>query len=188
MSFKKKIVEIAHKEIARWQSMTELSQNASQILVNYWKSVGKNYTIDQMRSPSFQQSRPWSSAFISYLFYKAGAKKQFPYSASHFGYFSVAKRDRDNKNAPLRGFRIHEYAPKVGDIVVYSREAGKGYDTNSFFGSHGEVVLQVGKGFIKTVGGNVSNKVKLSTFNTNAKGLLEGNRVSFFMVIQNNIR
>lgn len=188
MSVKKKIIEIAHKEIARWKSMNELSQNASQTLVNYWKSVGKTFTQQQMQSPSVQGAWPWSSAFISYLFHKAGAKDQFPYSASHFGYFTVAKRNRDNKNAPLRGFRINEYAPKVGDIVVYTRESGKGYDTNGFFGSHGEVVLEVGKGFIKTVGGNVSNKVKLSTFYTNSKGLLEGNRVSFFMVIQNNIR
>lgn len=186
--FKKNLVNIAKAELKRWQSYTELSQEVSQTLINYWKVVGMNFTIAQMQNPAVQNNYAWSSAFISYVFYKAGAKEQFPYSSSHAGYFQVAKRNRDNKNAPLRGFRITEYAPKVGDIVVNTRQSGAGYDTNGFFPSHGEIVVEVGKGYIKTIGGNVANSVKQQTLKTNAKGYLEGNRVSFFMVIQNNIR
>lgn len=186
--FKKNLVNIAKAELKRWQSYTELSQEVGQTLINYWKVVGMNFTIAQMQNPAVQNNYAWSSAFISFVFYKAGAKEQFPYSSSHAGYFQVAKRNRDNKNAPLRGFRITEYAPKVGDIVVNTRQSGAGYDTNGFFPSHGEIVVEVGKGYIKTIGGNVANSVKQQTLKTNAKGYLEGNRVSFFMVIQNNIR
>ena len=188
MSFKQKLIKIANKEIEKWKGLTELSQRASQTLISYWKSVGRVFSPRDMQSKEVHSKYPWSSAFISWLFFKAGAKKRFPYSAAHSGYFQVAKKNRDNPKAALRGFRITEYAPKVGDLVVYSRQQGKGYDSVGHFPSHGEVVIEVGKGFIKTVGGNVSNMVKASVYKTNAKGFLSGNSTAFFMVIQNNIK
>ena len=188
MTFKQNLVRIARAELKKWKGLTETSQNASQTLIEYWKSVGRKFTTKQMQSVSVHSTYPWSSAFISWLFFKAGAKERFPYSASHSGYFQVAKKNKDNTKADLRGFRITEYAPKVGDLVVYSRTQGKGYDSTGFFASHGELVIEVGKGFIRTVGGNVSNKAKESSYKIDSKGYLKGNRVSFFMVIQNNIR
>lgn len=183
------LIKTAKGELNKWQGVQELSQKMSQTLVEYWKSVGKHFSVSQMQNPSVHHSFPWSSAFISYLFFKAGAtKSQFPFSAAHSTYFQFAKRNRNNKNAPLRGFRINEYAPNLGDIVVNTRQSGFGYDTSGHFPSHGELVVEVGKGYIKTIGGNVGNSVQIRTFKTNAKGFLEGNRVPFFMVIQNNIR
>lgn len=187
MSFKQKLVKIANKEVEKWKGLTELSQRASQTLIGYWKSVGKVFSPRQMQSPDVHSTYPWSSAFISWLFFKAGAKNLFPYSSAHSGYFQVARKNRDNPKAGLRGFRITEYAPKVGDLVVYSREHGKGYDSLGHFAAHGELVIGTGKGFIKTVGGNVSNMVKTTIYKTNANGFLAGNTVTFFMVIQNNI-
>lgn len=187
-SFKKTLVAIAKRELKKWRGIRELSQQMSQTLISYWKSVGLNFTEAQMQNASVHSTYPWSSAFISHLFDEAGAKDAFPYSSAHAGYFQVAKKNRDNPNAPLRGFRITEYAPKVGDLVVNTRQNGAGYDTPGFFASHGEVVVEVGQGYIKTIGGNVQDAVIERTFKTNSKGLLEGNRVSFFMVIQNNIR
>ncbi len=187
-SFKKRLIRIAKGEETKWKAITELSEKASSILLDYWKAAGFNFSASQMQNSAFQSSQPWSSAFISWLFYKAGAKDQFPYASSHSGYFQKAKANRDNKNAPLRGFRVNEYAPKVGDLVVYTREAGKGYDTNGFFASHGELVIETGKNYIKAVGGNVSNKVRISTYKTDQNGTLSGNKAPFFMVIQNNIK
>jgi len=187
-SFQKNIVRVAKKELEKWTSLSEKSVNASSTLVKYWKSVGIHFNSNQMQSEAVQSNYPWSSAFISYLFFKAGAKEKFPYASSHSGYFQVAKANRDIKSAPLRGFRINEYAPKVGDLVVYSRELGAGYDTTGFFASHGELVIEIGNGFIKTVGGNVSNTVKSSRYTTNQKGMITKNEHPFFMVIQNNIR
>jgi hypothetical protein len=187
-SFKSSLIRIAKGEAQKWNSITELSEKASSFLLDYWKSVGINFTAKQMQSSSVQSTYPWSSAFISYLFYKAGAKDKFPYLSSHSGYFQKAKANRDDKNAPLRGFRITEYSPKIGDLVVYSRQSGKGYDSTGYFASHGELVIEVGKGFVKAIGGNVSNKVKISTYTTDEKGRLTQKQVPFFMVIQNNIR
>lgn len=187
-SFVKRLIRIAKDEASKWKSITELSQKAGNYLLDYWKAVGFNFSASQMQNSSVQSAYPWSSAFISYLFYKAGAKDQFPYDSAHSGYFQKAKANRDNKNAPLRGFRISEYAPKVGDLVVYSRESGKGYDSNGHFPAHGELVIETGKNFIKAIGGNVSNSVRISTYKTDQNGKLSGNKVPFFMVIQNNIK
>ena len=187
-SFVKRLIRIAKNEASKWEAITELSQKASNYLLEYWKAVGFNFTPAQMQNSSVQSSYPWSSAFISWLFYKAGANNQFPYNSSHAGYFQKAKANRNKKDAPLRGFRISEYAPKVGDLVVYSRENGKGYDTNGFFPAHGELVIETGKNFIKAIGGNVSNSVRISTYKTDQNGKLSGNKVPFFMVIQNNIK
>lgn len=186
-SFKKRIVRIAIHELGKWNSLTELSQNASQLLIKYWQSVGLNFSASQMQNSSVQSNYPWSSAFISWLFYKAGAKDKFPYASAHSGYFLKAKQWRNNPNAPLRGFRITEYSPKVGDLIVYSRQSGKGYDSTGFFPSHGELVIETGKGYVKAVGGNVGNSVKLSKYTTDNKGFLTQTEQSFFMVIQNNI-
>lgn len=187
-SFKKRLIKIANKEASKWKSITELSKKASSYLIDYWKVVGIKFSAKQMQNSSVHSKYPWSSAFISYLFYQAGANDQFPYASSHNGYFQKAKANRNNEDAALRGFRISEYAPMPGDLVVYTREKGRGYDTKGFFPSHGELVIETGKNYIKTVGGNVSNKVKISTYKTDQDGKLSGNKVPFFMVIQNNIK
>ena len=187
-SFKKKVVRVAKEQLKKWQGVKELSQSMSQTLVSYWKSVGMNFSTTQMQSSAVHGTYPWSSAFISYIFFKAGAKEKFPYSSAHSGYFQVAKRNRDNSNAPLRGFRINEYVPKVGDLIVFSRQSGAGYDTTGFFPSHGELVVEVGKGFVKTIGGNVADAVTESRFTTDQKGYITTRERDFFMVIQNKIK
>lgn len=187
-SFKKSLVRIALLEYRKWNALNELSKNATELLIKYWQCVGLNFNPSQMQSSSVQSSYPWSSAFISWLFYKAGAKDKFPYATAHSGYFEVAKRERNNPNAPLRGFRITEYTPKVGDLIVYSRQSGKGYDSSGFFPSHGELVIEKGEGYIKAIGGNVGNSVKLSKYTTDNKGFLTQKQQAFFMVIQNNIK
>ena len=89
MTFKQNIVRIARAELKKWTGLTETSQKASQILIEYWKSVGRTFTATQMQSASVHSTYPWSSAFISWLFFKAGAKDRFPYSAAHSGYLML---------------------------------------------------------------------------------------------------
>ena len=187
-SFKGRLIRIALEEFSKWNLLSELSPKVSEHLVRYWQSVGLHFSPVDMQNPSMQDRYPWSSAFISYLFFKAGAGNRFPYGAAHNDYYEVARNNRDNPNAPLRGLRIDEYAPKKGDLVVFSREAGKGYDTRGFFKSHGELVLGAYNGYIITIGGNVSNGVKISRFSTDHRGFLTKKERDFFMVIQNNIR
>lgn len=187
-NFKQALVKQAKSELLKWQGLSELSQRASQLLISYWKSVGIHFSPGQMQDPIVHDSYPWSSAFISYLFFKVGAKRNFPYSAKHSTYFQYAKQNRNNKKSPLRGFRINEYAPKVGDLIVYSRQNGAGYDTSGHFPAHGELVVKTAHGYLKAIGANVLNTVKESTYKTDSKGYLKGNKLPFFMVIQNNIQ
>lgn len=182
------MIRTANEQLSLWKNVKELSTAMSQTLVKYWKSVGMNFSTSQMQSPSVHNAYPWSSAFISYVFFKAGAKEKFPYSSGHAGYFQVAKRNRDNANAPLRGFRINEYAPKLGDLVVFSRQSGAGYDTSGFFPAHGEIVVEIGKGYIKTIGGNVADSVRESKFTIDQNGYITRKERDFFMVIQNRIK
>ncbi len=187
-NFKQALIKQAKQELLNWQGLTELSQKASHFLISYWKSVGIHFSASQMQDPIVHSSYPWSSAFISYLFFKVGAKESFPYSAKHSTYFQYAKQHRSHKKSPLRGFRINEYAPKVGDLIVYARQRGAGYDTNGHFPAHGELVVETARGYLKAIGANVSNTVKESTYKTDSKGYLKGNKLPFFMVIQNNIQ
>lgn len=186
-SFTKRLIQIAIQEVKRWQGLTETAPKASVLLQKYWRSVGYNFSTQNLQSASFQASWPWSSAGISWLFFRAGAKDKFPYSASHTTYFQFAKANRNNPNASLQGFRINEYRPKEGDLVVFSNELGKGYDTPGWFKSHGELVTKVGQGFIEAAGANVSNTFKISRYSTQ-NGFLTKRERDFFMVIKNNIR
>lgn len=186
--FKHRLVRLANEELKRWQGFSETSPLVADTLLKYWQSVGKTFSPADMQSTSVQNTYPWSSAFISYLFKKTGAKDKFPYSSSHSTYFQIAKANRNNPKASLIGYRINEYAPKVGDIIVLSRENGKGYDSDGYFPSHGELVVKTGKGYIETIGGNVGNKVALSTFKTDQNGMLTKTGKPVFMVIKNNIK
>lgn len=89
----------------------------------------------------------------------------------------------DNKNVLLRGFRVLEYVLKVGDLVVYICENGKGYDLIGYFFVYGELVIEKGNNYIKVIGGNVSNLVRIFIYKIDVNGKFLGNKVSFFMVI-----
>lgn len=186
--FKDRLVTIAKKEVEKWKGYTELSPFVSDWLIDYWKAVGKLFSKTEMQDPSVQATYPWSSAFISYLFQTAGANNQFPYSAAHSGYFQEAKRNRNNPNAPLIGYRINEYAPKKGDLIVFTRESGKGYDTDGHFAAHGELIVEEGKGYLKTAGGNVGDSTGYSRFSTDENGYVTTQEKPVFMVIKNNIK
>ncbi len=187
-SFTNRLIRIAKKEYVKWKGVSELSSSVSTLLIKYWQSVGMFFSSSQIQSAEVQNNYPWSSAFISWLFDQAGAKEKFPYSQAHSGYFQKAKQQRNNPKAALRGFRLHEYVPKPGDLIVYTRQSGANYDTNGYFPSHGELVIEKGNGFIKAIGGNVSNTVKISRYSTDQNGRLTTKEKPFFMVIQNNIR
>jgi hypothetical protein len=91
MSLSQRVVEAALEEWIRWGCSVRPLQGASKIggkedqspytsyVNDYWKIVGQ---------PTWNGNtpQPWSAAFISFCFAKAGAAKGFPYATGHVDY------------------------------------------------------------------------------------------------------
>jgi hypothetical protein len=160
------IVATAARELARWNvggRRRETDPRMTPALADYWRTgAGVAVTDRDLRSPQFQNSHPWSAAFISWVMRKAGAGRAFAYSASHATYVAAAKRNRlTNNGNPFRAYRVSEARPQVGDLVCKSR-AGSGatYDNiRPGMATHCDIVLAVGPRSIRVVGGNVDNSV-----------------------------
>ena len=80
-TFKKKLVSDALAEWEAWNKEGRTKEGSSKTmerLRKYWKE-GTNTS----NSDSYYINTPWSATFISYLFKKAGAGKDFKYNPSH---------------------------------------------------------------------------------------------------------
>ena len=92
--------------------------------------------------------------------------------SAHTDYVGAAKRNRiANNGNPFYAYRLHEFAPRPGDLVCVERQDGNGvwsgvnYDNvdQGFRASHCDVVVEVQQGKLLTIGGNVSDSVSQST-------------------------
>lgn len=150
----------------------------------YWKEgLGQNYT-------GYDRNVAWSASFISFLWKKAGAGEKFKYSPSHSTYIrdSISNRKVNDFRKPFVGLRVHEYAPRVGDMVCYSREAKDDlYDEKGAYKSHCDIVVKKGKNFIEVIGGNVDQAVTKKVLMTDDKGRLIDNNSDWFTVIKSNL-
>lgn len=123
-------------------------------------------------------SVPWSAAFISFIVERANLTKSFKFAGAHTTYFS------DSKTARLAGdtsraywaFPLDERILEVGDLIGYFRiggicgSASHGYDDlPGSFCSHSDIVVAIRDRAI-TIGGNVSNTVKVTEVPLTATG------------------
>ena len=181
-----KMAVIAKEELKKWKGVTETNSKVSKILRSYWSSVRLKYSEKQLQDPKFQETHPWSSAFISWVVKEAGAGNQFQYSAAHWRYIAAAKANHvKNKKNPFKAYRINEVKPQVGDIVCQWRNSKKKatYDNiNAPHQTHGDIVVEVTKTKLITIGGNVSNTVRISSVPLNAQGFIAGGR--YFAVVK----
>jgi hypothetical protein len=131
----------------------------------------------------------WSSAFISYIMKKAGAGNKFVYNASHSKYItdSIANRKNGKYNEAFVGYKINEIAPKIGDLVCYSRQSGVDYDTKGSYKSHCDLVVKKSKNQLELIGGNVSQAVTKRIVSVDSKGMITDKNKDWFAVIKTNI-
>jgi|GEM_PF-5222024 len=126
---------------------------------------------------------PWSAVFISWAARQAGAGPAFAYGHAHTTYAYAAIQNRLKNTGSVKGYRISEIAPQVGDIVVRNRDGNRyTYDTvkPNTAGTHGDVVVNVKPGVIEVIGGNKSNSksdtrgvtVNKSIIKTDGKGMI----------------
>jgi hypothetical protein len=174
-------------------ALIETSPAASPILREYYRvGVGRIVTDDQMQSPSFQATHPWSAVFISYVVRRAGAGSAFAYSAAHQTYVRAARQNRLSGNLanPFWAFRPTEVVPRVGDIVCASRaKSGATYDNIAeprLLATHGDVVVEVRPGSIRVIGGNVKQTVGEKALRTQPDGRLDltGKQRRIFAIVR----
>ena len=122
---------------------------------------------------------------------KGGAGNKFVYNQAHSKYIrdSIANRKRGKFNAPFVGYRLNEYAPRVGDLVCYHREDSNSdfYDRTSDYKSHCDLVVKKEKDQLEVIGGNVGNAVSKRIVSIDRNGKLNDRNKKWFAVIKTNI-
>ena len=186
-SLRDRVVRLALGESRFWRDgqRKETDPKVTARLKEYWLSVGRDFSDEQLQDSNFQNVNPWSAAFVSWIFKQAGAGDQFKYASAHWKYVAAAKQNRElNSDNPIRAYQISEVAIAAGDVVVKKREGSTASYENISLGhtTHGDIVVTVGQGQAVTVGGNVSNSVT-----TTMVSLSESDRVTdlrYFAVVR----
>jgi len=190
------VVAVAEGEYRRWRpggaALSETDAAATPILQDYYRTgVGVEVTAQQLQSGMYQNNHPWSAVFISWVMRTAGINT-FPVSRAHQTYIRAARRARLDGNAamPYWAYRTNEIAPQVGDLVCKAR-AGSGATYDNIGDAvvrptHCDVVTAVRPGSIRTVGGNVNQRVDARSLRTQADGRLDvsGDQALFFAVMR----
>lgn len=175
--FRGRVVEIAEREwryfgrhqrgrVNRTGYKEDEPQQARRIR-RYWRE-GVGRSVSSSRTP-------WSGAFISYVMRQAGAGKFFYYSGSHSPNVRRAIANKRNREAAggFWGHRVGDYAPRPGDLVCNALQDGVDYDDHPrFWSGHCDIVVQVRRGSIDVIGGNLSDTVGKRTLRTDSSGRL----------------
>lgn len=149
----------------------------------WWDGVGRKLT-------GRDTDYPWSAAFVSWAFRRAGDAGRFPASASHCRYIrrAILDRRRGVEDAPLWGFRREERAPAIGDLICYARQPGVDFDQQpAHYKSHADIVVATAPGEIVAIGGNVQNSVTKRRLRADAAGRLADDRQAWFAVLENRL-
>lgn len=158
----------------------EDEKHGNALVSKYWQAVGTNWT-------GYDQEKPWSAAFISWIMAEAGVSAQeMPPSATHAGYLRAAIA------ADGRNWLAHppaEYAPRPGDLICATRAGQKisRYDDIPEGATlHCDIVMMTSVGRLWSIGGNVRNSVTRTERAIDDKGMLtpESGR-PWFLVLEN---
>lgn len=121
----------------------------------------------------------WSAVFISFIVRQASLAKSFKFSQRHTTYFSDSKKAFLNQDTSRAywAVRLNDRVLEVGDLVGYYRTGGDcGSTPHSYddlpgdFCSHSDVVVAIRDGIAFTIGGNVSQTVKVKEVPLTAGG------------------
>lgn len=198
---KLEMVRVATEEFqTTWNNgtATEAQNTMQAVIENYWRdgvysggAVPVHITIPQTA---------WSAAFIAWVIFRAGERDTFSKvddeadyrrgfrPAAHWRYAAAAKVNRQMMSTvnPFWTFAINEVEPRVGDIVIKSRNgSGATYATFDAVApngnyvapeTHGDIVVAVSAADITVIGGNSgpgSDTVYRRTFPRDANGFVQ---------------
>jgi hypothetical protein len=138
--------------------------------------TGKHDENGRVFPPEHSDAYAWSAAFISYVMRIAGAGRRFPYSGAHFDFIAAGRGAASDATGIVKAMRPEFYAPRLGDLVCFSRERNKvaKFDdiTRKPFRAHCAIVVEVKSGAVLVIGGNVGNAVAMSRVPTTPEGLI----------------
>lgn len=194
MPIKKPLPDVVMAELAIWKSKQLVecvrspstgkpltasgSQPGSDRVTGYWRD-GLGELHKNGCSPS-----AWSAAFICWSLRQAGVElDEFPFSAGHHTYirWAIKNSKADKQEKLFYGMRLAEYPPQPGDMIAQWRKEKTGdpdpdisFDKqpDTFYASHCDIVTSVSPSKVVAVGGNVSDRVKESSFEA-VDGLLK---------------
>ncbi len=174
---RRRAVRAALKEYKFWNKgkTKESDSSVRARLSRYWENAG---------APDYGYAQPWSAAWISHVMEQAGMGDRFPKSPTHHTYIRQAVKSRGDRNAPFVAYTPKEYAPRLGDLVCYARQSGIDFFSDRSFKSHCDIVVDKTKGITTVIGGNVSNTVKATDYQTDRKGRILNDKVKW--IIKNN--
>ncbi|WP_029348942.1 DUF2272 domain-containing protein [Bosea sp. 117] len=189
-AFVDQLVQVCKNEYARWDNgagretwgRPQHSKDYYLFVKDYWVSIGNNNltgrTVVDGKRPA------WSSAFVSFCVKTAGASaNQFRFTEAHCHYVDRAMKKAAGglPNFGYTAMRSDAYKPRVGDICCAGREYAKSYtydqaaliyEADSFYPSHGDIVIDVTATHVHTMGGNISNNVDRKSLRLTDMGYL----------------
>lgn len=167
-----RLIEAAGKEYKEFHfgKRNETHPDSKPRINAYWQAVPL--------SPE-PVSVAWSAVFISFIVRQASLSKSFKFSQRHTTYFSDSKKALLNQDmsSAYWAVRLNDRVLEVGDLVGYYRTGGdcgstvRTYDDlPGDFCAHSDVVISIRNGVAFTIGGNVSQTVKVKEVPLTAGG------------------
>lgn len=192
-TFASKFIDAAKGEYKRWDDgagretwgKPQHSKDYYLFVKDYWMSIG-NKSFDGRTE--VKGIRPaWSSAFVGYCAKTAGAAAGFHYTEAHCHYINKAMKlaAGEANNFGFEARRTSDYKPNIGDIICSGREYAELYDydqaelvykADSFYPSHGDIVVDVTNKHAVVIGGNIKNNVDTKKLALTDTGFL-GDRI-----------
>ncbi|MEL7098886.1 MAG: DUF2272 domain-containing protein [Pseudomonadota bacterium] len=149
----------------------------------YWAEIGYTYT-------GADRNVPWSAAFISFVFSRAGYTGM-RFAAAHARYINeaIVARETGDTSRDFHGYRLSERRPQIGDLIARRRtSAAIDYDyaaQHDAFKSHTDMVIAVGNGYVDAIGGNLAHSVRTQRYRTDAAGYLDADGGRVFALLAN---
>ena len=172
-TYAKKLATLAEAEFDQFHGFHETTTRMSNRIRKYWTDIGLSF-------PGV--GTPWSAVFVSAMVKWAGATAaEFQFAASHSQFVFAAIQNGQNGVGVFRGRRLNDYAPKIGDIIQNNRN-GNTFDfgfaaAHRNYESHSAVVVEEGFDgsgrYVRTVGGNESDRVGARVVRLTAAGLIK---------------
>lgn len=187
-TFAKKLARKAEDEFNNYHIYDETAPIMAARIKTYWTDIGLSFPGVGV---------PWSAVFVSSRVKAAGATKtEFKFAAAHSVFVYQAAKNAAANVGVFRAFAPTSYAPKIGDIIQNNR-SGNTFTfsyakSHENYVSHSAIVVEEGVDgsgrYVRTIGGNESDKVGERIVRVTSSGLIKqpASALNYYIsVIQN---